>query len=224
MSEPTKFFASYSRADKAYVEPVVELLRSGASQVFMDVDHLRPGDQWRVVLEKNLEDASTLLVFWSRNSRKSEAVAKEWHDAKAANKRIIPIRLDNTALPEELSAYQYIDFRHFRRQSPWIPLLWGTPFAAGFAWLFVQTLLASQGVAYSIDPSSGSGPTIKSFPASGARETDYFWPGLIVALGILAVAVPLALYLRRRKIRKTQSLELAKGIAQNLETSTAPGT
>ena len=213
MADPMHFFASYAREDKEYVEPVVDLLRSGSARVFLDQDNIRPGDQWKVVLEKNLDEASTLLVFWSRHARKSEWVTKEWRDAVEGNKRVIPILLDGSDLPDELADYQFIDFRHFRRPKRWVPVASGLPFAAACAWLLLnQPNEKSIGIAVR----EGEGPVVTSPAPPDPFSLDN--PVFLVAavLIFLAIVIPLILVLRRKRTDKKQSLELAKDIASNL--------
>lgn len=204
MSAPVSF-ASYSRRDKAYVEPVVDLLRSGAAHVFVDQDNIQPGDRWEMVLETNLETAATLLVFWSKNAKESDWVAKEWTHAAQAKKRIIPVLLDGTPLPKELSAYQYIDFRHFRKPSPWTPALAAISLLA----LATTFLLWSQ----TAKPTPADGP-----PIPGERPlVEPFWesdPWIVagLAFGILLILTLVTAFARSRAKAK-QTAELAKDIA-----------
>lgn len=106
-----RFFASYSRKDRHLVEPVVRVLRSTSTPVFCDIDTIEPGEKWSERLQTALAEATTLVLFWSRNSVKSEWVSKEWQAAIQGGKVVIPVLLDSTPLTPPLSDYQYIDFR-----------------------------------------------------------------------------------------------------------------
>lgn len=114
MGTPRKrFFVSYSRADRGMVEPVVALLRTAPTDVFFDIDTIEPGDDWPDTLDRSLKRASAFVVFWCEHSAASEWVDKEWKCAVLTNKKIIPILLDSTPLPDQLKKFQWIDFRKF---------------------------------------------------------------------------------------------------------------
>jgi hypothetical protein len=116
MSELQHYFVSYSTADRRFVEPIVQVLRTATTDVFLDRDSIAPGDKWKDVLTERLETADTLVLFWSHNAEKSKWVTKEWHTAAGAGKRILPVLIDDTPLPEALGDFQWIDFRHLRRR------------------------------------------------------------------------------------------------------------
>ena len=116
MNEIQHYFASYSKKDRRLVQPIVQILRSNAAAVFLDRDSIPPGDKWKEVLTDSLEIADTLLLFWSRDAKKSEWVTMEWNEAVRAGKRILPILVDETPLPKSLAAYQWIDFRYIGRK------------------------------------------------------------------------------------------------------------
>jgi hypothetical protein len=52
-----------------------------------------------------------MLVFWCYHSAASSAVKREYKRAIQLNKRVIPIILDSTDLPAQLSKFQWIDLR-----------------------------------------------------------------------------------------------------------------
>jgi hypothetical protein len=104
-------FASYDRVDEQLVASIVGLIRALGSRVFMDVDSIVPGDQWRPVLTRAIMDAAVIVVFWCAHAAGSEEVKGEFESGHAQRKRIIPILLDDTPLPPTLARYQYLDFR-----------------------------------------------------------------------------------------------------------------
>lgn len=108
-----RFFISYSRVDKDLVEPVVELLRTAPTDVFFDLDSIEPGDIWTDRLERAIKGASSFVIFWCDHSANSSWVRKEWTFAVGNKKRIIPVFLDSTGLPDELKTFQGINFRRF---------------------------------------------------------------------------------------------------------------
>lgn len=107
----TNIFVSYSHADTPLVEPVVRLLRANRSLVFRDADSVRPGARWRSAIAEALAGAELVVVFWCAHASRSEEVSSEWRTAIDQGKDVLPLLLDATPLPPELSEYQWIDFR-----------------------------------------------------------------------------------------------------------------
>lgn len=105
-------FVSYSRHDEPLVVPVVKLLRLGEhGMVFIDLDGIRPGERWREKLEDALRRSRYVLVFWCAHSSASPEVGHEVRAARAAGKELVPVLLDATPLPVDLSDYQWIDLQ-----------------------------------------------------------------------------------------------------------------
>jgi TIR domain/Pentapeptide repeats (8 copies) len=103
-------FVSYARVDQTLVAPLVGLIRSLGSRVFMDITSIIPGDKWRPVLTQALADASVVVVFWCKHSASSREVEGEYMTAHTKSKNIIPVLLDNTPVSPPLSDYQWLDF------------------------------------------------------------------------------------------------------------------
>lgn len=106
-----RYFASYSRQDSAFVQPVVSLIRSTSAYVFLDNDSIPLGADWSDHLTTAIADATTILLFWSRHAVRSENVEREWRTGIDAKKDLIPVLLDATPLPEPLRKYQWVTFR-----------------------------------------------------------------------------------------------------------------
>lgn len=51
------------------------------------------------------------MTFWCVHSSGSKYVEREWQTGLRAGKRLLPVLLDNTALPDALGRYQGVDFR-----------------------------------------------------------------------------------------------------------------
>lgn len=71
-------FISYSRKDlevaRAYKAAQIAL----GNDVFLDVDNLRAGQDWKAQLAKAIDSADILQLFWSENSSASEYCRYEW--------------------------------------------------------------------------------------------------------------------------------------------------
>jgi hypothetical protein len=113
-SAPTadEVFISYSTADRELLDPIVQLVRAlKKNSVFQDYRSILPGERWRERLLEAVRQAKTVMVFWCEHSAGSDYVREEYEAGIASRKEMIPILLDDTKLPEPLSAYQWIDLR-----------------------------------------------------------------------------------------------------------------
>lgn len=93
------------------MKPVVGLLRATKDQVFQDLEGIKPGKRWRRQIEEALNVAHLIVLFWCYHSSRSDEVRKEYELALSAGKNVVPVLLDMTPLPEELKAFQWVDFR-----------------------------------------------------------------------------------------------------------------
>lgn len=111
-------FVSYASEDRDEVLKRVQTLKTLGVEVFVDLLSLDPGERWERQLYENIEKSDAFLLFWSRNSAKSEWVEKEWRYAleKAAEHdqgtpEIRPIILERSPPPPppELSTLHFRD-------------------------------------------------------------------------------------------------------------------
>lgn len=98
-------FISYCRDDSKVVYAAYELLRAGGAEVFLDVNDIEYGERWQEVLRKTIARCQRILVFWSKAASKSEWVNREWRLALKLRKCVVPVPLDETPLPAELSQF-----------------------------------------------------------------------------------------------------------------------
>jgi hypothetical protein len=85
------------------------LLRTGGHIVFQDDTSIPLGARWDESIERSLTIAAVVVVIWCIHSRRSSAVGKELEFAIGHAKPIIPVRIDETPLPEPLAKFQGID-------------------------------------------------------------------------------------------------------------------
>jgi hypothetical protein len=106
-----EIFASYSHRDARFVKPLVKFLQPTGAPVFRDEDSIPPGTKWAVRIAAAIQDCRLLYLFWCNHSASSDEVRKEYEQALALNKDIVPVLLDDTPLPEALREYQWVDLR-----------------------------------------------------------------------------------------------------------------
>jgi hypothetical protein len=104
-------FVSYSHKDETYVTPVVYLLRGAVNFVFHDRTNIRPGNNWRQVIDEALLNCDLFVLFWCAHAKNSREVKAEYEKAISSQKQLMPVLLDSTPLPDALSRYQWADFR-----------------------------------------------------------------------------------------------------------------
>ena len=102
---PKGVFISYSRVNGEVVSIAAKLLRAGGATVFQDVVDIEYGSDWQEALARAIRQCERVLVFWSLAASTSEWVEREWRMALKAGKRIVPMLLDKTPLPAELSRF-----------------------------------------------------------------------------------------------------------------------
>ena len=108
-------FLSHTAVDKPVVEPVAIALREiyGEAAVFYDAWSIRPGDGIIHKMNEGLKSPEFVFLFVSANSLRSEMVNLEWQTAliKATKGkcRLVPVRVDGTAMPPLLLQSLYID-------------------------------------------------------------------------------------------------------------------
>jgi hypothetical protein len=112
---PFHIFLSHNHKDKPLVEPVALRLADifGQENVFYDSWSIRPGDGIIDQMNSGLEAPEYVFFFVSASSLSSAMVRLEWQNALyAASKgktRIIPIRVDGSAMPPLLMQTLFID-------------------------------------------------------------------------------------------------------------------
>ena len=76
-------FVSYSSKDRALVVEQLSAIQSVAPKLrfWMDSQSMTAGDQWRPAILSAIKRADVFLLFWSRHSKESSEVRKEWEYA-----------------------------------------------------------------------------------------------------------------------------------------------
>jgi TIR domain len=78
----SKIFASYAREDIKVVETAESILRVLGSVDFRwDLRILQAGDRWENILLREIEQADSFQLFWSKHAKVSKNVRHEWRYA-----------------------------------------------------------------------------------------------------------------------------------------------
>jgi hypothetical protein len=108
-------FVSYSSHHWDLVEPLVNLLKVGNRYVFQDIKEIRPGDDRQETIFTALRGAKKVVVIWCSHAKESRHVERETTVAVTEKKKVIPVVIDSTPLPDRLKQFQWVDFSSFMR-------------------------------------------------------------------------------------------------------------
>jgi TIR domain len=112
-----RIFISYARADIDRVYPLYEVLKTYNFELWFDRDNLVPGQNWQNEIARSIRKARVFLLFISSTWVKSRSyVQKElklaldvFQEMPSDEAFIVPVRLDNCTVPDELSKLHWMD-------------------------------------------------------------------------------------------------------------------
>jgi len=100
-------FISYAREDEPKARQLADALTARRWEVWWDND-ITPGEQFSPVIQRQLEQASCVIVLWSRASIDSEYVRDEATDAKERG-ALVPALIDGVRPPLGFRQRQLVD-------------------------------------------------------------------------------------------------------------------
>jgi tetratricopeptide (TPR) repeat protein len=108
-------FLSHSSKDKAVVRAVAERLRVDGLRVWFDEWELKPGDNIPAKIEDGLEHSRVLVLCMSAHAFGSDWAQLEsgtfrFRDPLNKERRLIPLRLDETTIRGSLAQFSYINW------------------------------------------------------------------------------------------------------------------
>jgi hypothetical protein len=101
-------FLSYRRADVSVARALHALLGAFNHKVFLDVACIPAGTSWEAAITEAACHCRWLVVLWSRNAASSGYMKREW-GLVPPDCHILPVRLDESALPDELAHLQAVE-------------------------------------------------------------------------------------------------------------------
>ena len=100
-----QIFISHSKDDQEQSEIVYDYLVSQGYKCWMDTRDITPGILYSKEIMKGFNESSVVVVVISKNTMQSSGVLNEIDNVYKRNKTIIPFRIDDSPLSEELSFY-----------------------------------------------------------------------------------------------------------------------
>ncbi|TAK09082.1 MAG: TIR domain-containing protein, partial [Candidatus Manganitrophaceae bacterium] len=118
MSEKFKYdiFLSHSSKDKPIIRDLAKRLKRDGLRIWFDEWEIKPGDVIPLKIQQGLEQSRTLVLAMSTNAFTSEWVTLErntvlFRDPNNTDRRFIPIRLDESKIPDTLRQFAYIPWQ-----------------------------------------------------------------------------------------------------------------
>lgn len=108
-------FVSYCHADKAQIYPLIEQMSLDGYRAWYDVGN-KPGINWLLNIEEHLENCKVVIAFISKHSSDSDNCNKEIVYAMKCNKKVIPVLIEDVALPRGLRM-QMVDLHYLERKN-----------------------------------------------------------------------------------------------------------
>ena len=110
-----KIFISYSYDDKPFVDWLVERLANENISVWYDKNEINVGDTLTKKIEEGIKSSSSIIIILSKSGLKSKWVNYELntalvYSAQKQGVRILPIIIDDIAIPINLSSLKCADF------------------------------------------------------------------------------------------------------------------
>ena len=111
----SKLFISHSSKDKVFVKKLGEDLMAHGYDVWLDEWEIKVGDCIISKIEKGLEESKYIVLCMSKSAVESGWVDKEWKakywdEVKTKKISVLPILLEDCAVPELLKTKKYADF------------------------------------------------------------------------------------------------------------------
>jgi hypothetical protein len=166
-------FVSYAHSNLKRVSPICDNLQQAGFSLWWD-HHLKAGDDFPLVIERELQDAGCVVVAWSEAARNSLWVRAEATEALDNNK-LAQVRLDGVKPPLPFTIVEMLDlsrWRGARSEAPWPRLEMAARTLAG-------------GAAPELDRRVFQGPALQDMGSTAAL--GWLSLGLIVFVGALTL-------------------------------------
>lgn len=115
-SQP-QVFISYAREDAAMAERLYTYLSEAGYKPWMDTKDILPGELWVNSIQVAIQNSDFFLACLSKNSvdkrgmlqKEIRSALDTWEGMLEGDIYLIPVRLDDCAVPERLSNFQWVD-------------------------------------------------------------------------------------------------------------------
>jgi hypothetical protein len=117
MPTMTQVFLSYAHEDTPEVERLYHQLSEAGYKPWMDKQDILPGEQWQLSIGQAIRHSDFFLVCLSARSVHKRGVLQRelknaldvWQEKLASDIYLIPVRLDDCDIPENLRSFQWVN-------------------------------------------------------------------------------------------------------------------
>lgn len=108
------FFISYQRNSKAFAQDLKNRIDNSEFDILAWIDYtdIASGDEWKVAIDKGLEQCVAVIVVVTVTALRSQYVTYEWSYALGKGKRVIPIIHEKLGTDDKL--HPKLDDRQYR--------------------------------------------------------------------------------------------------------------
>ncbi len=173
-------FVSYARKNRDRVGALSGALEQSGYALWWDPE-LAPGDDYGMVIEREIAAAPCVVVAWSSAARQSLWVRAEANEALDGGK-LVQVSLDEAKLPLPFTMLHFLDFSRWRGErqgEPW------AEFDARVSGLLRGEAADMTGV--TIEPGAQAGPALQGL----GRAAMIGWAAILVA-ALTAAAILMA--------------------------------
>jgi len=103
-------FISYSRDNTEFVMNLAKNLRKSGANIWLDQLDIKAGENWDNAIQKALQESGIFLIVLSKDSVASNNVMDEVGYALGAEKKVIPVLVEQCKIPFRLERRQFVDF------------------------------------------------------------------------------------------------------------------
>lgn len=107
-------FICYARADAPSVKPICDDLEKRGQEIWVDTKEIDAGENWAGEIVRAIKSVRGVAVMCSKAAFESDHVKREVYLADRYKRRIVPVFLEDAAIPE--------DFEYFFAGVQWIKL------------------------------------------------------------------------------------------------------
>lgn len=112
-----RVFLSYSHGDQSFAQKLAHDLKNQGVEVWLDSEKIDVGDDLVKKIDEGIKNSAYFILILSENYLQSKWVTKEINIMERLEQtdsisKIIPILIDNSALPSNLENRAFADFRN----------------------------------------------------------------------------------------------------------------
>ncbi len=106
-----KVYLLYAQEDLSFVAELYKALKIAPYRIIWDQKAIQVGDHIEAKRNQLFKESDDIVVVISKHSLSSEESRAAISKAINLNKRILPVLIDDSELPDELKEIKYADFR-----------------------------------------------------------------------------------------------------------------